>query len=673
MTDSLALERYAATQDAEAFAHLVQRYGQMVYATCLRTLRHVDDAEDASQDTFVQLAKSAGEVRSSLGAWLHRTAVNVSISRLRSDSRRKKREADAAKPPRVDAAAADVEWAEIRDVVDEVLAEMPEDERGLIVQRYLVGRTQVDLAAEHGVSASMMSRKVNAAVEELRARLRKRGVVAAAGSTALLSGLTAEAAVPVSAGLTARLVGPGLAGVPLAVSGGAAAGVIGGLGALPIKLSTAVFGSLAIHGLILGAYLLVLGRDAPSPMPAPVAGVVAPTSDESASESASPDPIRVKSTEEVAPAPVDTEATPGFVYLMGDTSKSGAYMLPEDGGLTLLELLATAGVVDELRGREVHLMRRDAAGNHEPLQVLRWDDPATSVARTLKLRAHDIVNLPSRGPAVTVQTVTLFDIDESDAEAPVGLDFETGRALPFPAGVVQKGLPAIYRFFAAEGIDVLVEVASNGGDTTLIFDPGLDQEQNQQQRVGPLPFHGKTTTADGSIIGFTVDAIDAAAKSITLRYTVRGARDAAASAQPSVIDPDLTGVWEFMAEDIGGRPAPSAMNASMWKTRCEFVGDTLQVTSADGLTSLLWRLERNAEDPVEGDWVQTLIEVEGDHDMAVGSEMLFFLNGWRIDGDRVNFERSVIDPADDEWKPVPAGHFDANGHRLFLRRAVGDS
>ena len=120
MTDSLALERYAATQDAEAFAHLVQRYGQMVYATCLRTLRHVDDAEDASQDTFVQLAKSAGEVRSSLGAWLHRTAVNVSISRLRSDSRRKKREAAAAEPPRVDAAAADVEWVEIRDAVDEV-------------------------------------------------------------------------------------------------------------------------------------------------------------------------------------------------------------------------------------------------------------------------------------------------------------------------------------------------------------------------------------------------------------------------------------------------------------------------------------------------------------------------------------------------------------------------
>ena len=211
MTDSHALERYVATQDPEAFAHLVQCYGQMVYATCLRTLGHVADAEDAAQDTFVQLAKSAGSIRSNVAAWLHRTATNVSISRMRSAGRRRAREAAAAKPPRVADAAADVAWAEIRDAVDEVLSEMPDADRGLIVQRYLVGRTQADLAAEHDVSTSMMSRRMNAAVKGLRERLRKRGVLAAAGTITL--GLSAEAAVAVPAGLSAGAMKVGLAGV----------------------------------------------------------------------------------------------------------------------------------------------------------------------------------------------------------------------------------------------------------------------------------------------------------------------------------------------------------------------------------------------------------------------------------------------------------------------------
>lgn len=398
MTDSLALERYAATQDAEAFAHLVQRYGQMVYATCLRTLRHVDDAEDASQDTFVQLAKSAGEVRSSLGAWLHRTAVNVSISRLRSDGRRGKREAAVATAERVGDATDAAEWAEIRAAVDDVLAAMPEEERGWIVQRYLVGRTQADLATEHGVSASMMSRKVNAAVEELRARLRKRGVLAGAGVATLVSGLSAEAAVPMPAELAARLVTPGLAGIPLSVAAAVPGGAGVGLWSLPIKLSTAVLGSLVIHGLILGAYLVFAGSGAPeSEVEAPTAP--RETTPATSSSPLAGEPIRVTSEEQAASDAEVQSSAGGFVFLMSENSMGelsmGARKLPDQGTLTLLEFLASAGVVDEFHGRDVQLLRRAADGEPEPPGTLRWDDPEASAARGVVLRANDIVNLSS--------------------------------------------------------------------------------------------------------------------------------------------------------------------------------------------------------------------------------------------------------------------------------------
>jgi len=152
VTDSLALEHFASTGDPAAFAHLVSRYRQMVYATCLRTLSNPSDAEDAAQDTFVTLAKHAASVRSNLGAWLCRTARNVSISQMRIAARRRKREAAVARRN-----------------------EMPQAQRTLIVQRYLLGHTQAAMAAASGVSTATMSRKVNRAMETLRQRLRDKG------------------------------------------------------------------------------------------------------------------------------------------------------------------------------------------------------------------------------------------------------------------------------------------------------------------------------------------------------------------------------------------------------------------------------------------------------------------------------------------------------------------
>jgi RNA polymerase sigma-70 factor, ECF subfamily len=53
--DQLA-DRFAQS-DRSAFDRLVDRYQSMVYAICFRQLRHRQDAEDASQETFTRLAR----------------------------------------------------------------------------------------------------------------------------------------------------------------------------------------------------------------------------------------------------------------------------------------------------------------------------------------------------------------------------------------------------------------------------------------------------------------------------------------------------------------------------------------------------------------------------------------------------------------------------------------
>jgi len=71
MTDWELLERYAQRGDNDAFAELVRRHIDMVYAAARRIAEN--DAEDATQAVFVLLAEKARELpeRGALGGWLH--------------------------------------------------------------------------------------------------------------------------------------------------------------------------------------------------------------------------------------------------------------------------------------------------------------------------------------------------------------------------------------------------------------------------------------------------------------------------------------------------------------------------------------------------------------------------------------------------------------------------
>jgi RNA polymerase sigma-70 factor (ECF subfamily) len=80
-----AVIRRAQRGDPQAFEHLYHRHKGRVYSLCLRMLGNTAEAEDMTQEAFLQLYRKIDTFRgeSAFSTWLHRLAVNVVLMHLR--------------------------------------------------------------------------------------------------------------------------------------------------------------------------------------------------------------------------------------------------------------------------------------------------------------------------------------------------------------------------------------------------------------------------------------------------------------------------------------------------------------------------------------------------------------------------------------------------------------
>src|SRR5712672_4716590 len=86
-SEAEAIER-ARQGDAEAFQLLYGLHKRRVYSLCLRMTANTAEAEDLTQEAFLQLFRKIATFRgeSAFSTWLHRMAVNVVLMQLRKKS-----------------------------------------------------------------------------------------------------------------------------------------------------------------------------------------------------------------------------------------------------------------------------------------------------------------------------------------------------------------------------------------------------------------------------------------------------------------------------------------------------------------------------------------------------------------------------------------------------------
>ena len=83
-SEGILIQR-AQRGDEEAFATLYQLHKKRVYSVCLQMTKDVADAEDLTQEAFMQVFRSVNSFRgdSAFSTWLYRIAVNTVLMKLR--------------------------------------------------------------------------------------------------------------------------------------------------------------------------------------------------------------------------------------------------------------------------------------------------------------------------------------------------------------------------------------------------------------------------------------------------------------------------------------------------------------------------------------------------------------------------------------------------------------
>jgi RNA polymerase sigma-70 factor (ECF subfamily) len=88
----------AAAGDMAAFEEVYRTYHRRVYAQCLRMTRSVAEAEDLTQEVFIQLYRKLGTFRgeSLFTTWLHRLTTNAVLMHFRKIAARPEQTTDDA-------------------------------------------------------------------------------------------------------------------------------------------------------------------------------------------------------------------------------------------------------------------------------------------------------------------------------------------------------------------------------------------------------------------------------------------------------------------------------------------------------------------------------------------------------------------------------------------------
>jgi RNA polymerase sigma-70 factor (ECF subfamily) len=174
--DSALLKRVQA-DDLDAFKEFFARYRNPIYRTAYGLTGDRQAAEEILQDTFARAYQRRHALRTDVSPlpWLHRVSLNLCYSRLsrrRLDSRPIQPE-EGSLPDDRPLPSEHAEQAELRQIVRDGIAALPEKHQSVVVLYYLQRLSLLETAEVLGIQLGTVKSRLHYALRGLRVHLER--------------------------------------------------------------------------------------------------------------------------------------------------------------------------------------------------------------------------------------------------------------------------------------------------------------------------------------------------------------------------------------------------------------------------------------------------------------------------------------------------------------------
>jgi RNA polymerase sigma factor (sigma-70 family) len=175
-----ALLSLVASSDDQALAELYDRFGRIAYGLALRILRDEALAQDAVQEAFLAVWRSADRFlaeRAKASTWILTLVHRRSVDLVRREDRRRGEPLESAAEPAAPTTTEDEATLGFeRRIVQEALAQLTPEQRETLELGYYGGLTQTELAERLGQPLGTIKSRMFTGLSRLRDLLAEAGL-----------------------------------------------------------------------------------------------------------------------------------------------------------------------------------------------------------------------------------------------------------------------------------------------------------------------------------------------------------------------------------------------------------------------------------------------------------------------------------------------------------------
>ncbi|NGQ96803.1 sigma-70 family RNA polymerase sigma factor [Brevibacillus sp. SYP-B805] len=156
----------------QAYAHLINKYKNKIYAVLLRMVHHPQDAQDLTQECFIKAYHylHSYDTSRSFSGWLYRIAVNLCIDTLRKQSRYPAVEGELDESAIADQQSPESVYLkkESASEVHGLIQELPETYRIVLLLRYMDDLTYQEISDILNLPLHTVQVRLHRAKQKLR-------------------------------------------------------------------------------------------------------------------------------------------------------------------------------------------------------------------------------------------------------------------------------------------------------------------------------------------------------------------------------------------------------------------------------------------------------------------------------------------------------------------------